>query len=126
MFKLKSTGTMSRRFGAAAATLALAGTGLFAGAGSAAAGTNGQQLSFSSSFVDKVYACGSNQNGVRVCSGWRDVSSPTWTDLHGYWWKGAVDVYGLKNGVNYVYAATCYVPEKQSGDWYFCNTGGKI
>ncbi|KUJ64931.1 hypothetical protein ACZ90_53425 [Streptomyces albus subsp. albus] len=121
----KSAGGGARKLGVAAAALAITGAGLLAGAGPAAAGTNGQQLAVSSRWADQLYACGHNQDDRYVCSGWKQ-SPDFWTYFPGYWFKGDVTVYGLRNGYNEVLVAKCSVPKSQDGDWSYCLTNGEI
>ncbi|MFI0721288.1 hypothetical protein [Streptomyces sp. NPDC021224] len=94
-------------------------------AGTASAGTNGQQLRFydSEHMVYSVYVVGPDQNGNTVS---HCFSTPT-TDNHftGWWWKGQVRLYIYTD----VYNWNCNnmqegmvgvnVPAYQSGsDWY--------
>ncbi|MBT1184209.1 hypothetical protein HET69_09315 [Streptomyces sp. CJ_13] len=82
-----------RKIATAAVTVAMAGTGLIAGTGSAFAGTNGQQIQIddASGRARSVYIGGTNQNGSYVGHCF-NISPGNSTPLGGWWWKNSVDV----------------------------------
>ncbi|MCX4542314.1 hypothetical protein [Streptomyces sp. NBC_01565] len=82
-----------RKIATAAVTIAVAGTGMIAGTGSAFAGTNGQQITIddASGRARSVYVQGSNQNGSYVGQCF-NVNPNSSTSLGGWWWKNDVSV----------------------------------
>lgn len=80
---------------ATAATLGLAISGLLAGAGSAAAGSNGQKLLFhnwnpsNGPAVYSVQVSGYNEQGnwVQHCF---QTNGNEWTNFDGWWWVGNI------------------------------------
>lgn len=111
-----------RKLATAAVTLAVAGTGLVAGTGSAFAGTNGQQIQIddASGRAQSVYIKGSNQNGGTVGKCF-NITRDSSTQLGGWWWKGNVEVtaYTYNNcGGGRFYTRTAWINTTQSwGDF---------
>jgi len=106
---------------AAVAVFAAAAVAPIAGAPSASAGTNGQQVAVSTYYSDKVYICGYNPSNNWVCSGWFNTPGTGYSELHNYWWKGTIDITGYNNDDGGYHYASCQVPVSQSGDVTYCN-----
>ncbi|WP_329395298.1 hypothetical protein [Streptomyces melanogenes] len=109
----------------AAAGLGLAAAGLLAGAGTATAGGNGQQVTVSTRWSDQIRICGRNQADEQSCTGW--IASPNpWTPLPGWWWKGELVIQGYQQDTGEYRLGYCDVPTSQSDNWTKCNLYGTL
>ncbi|MEZ0113841.1 hypothetical protein ABH920_007875 [Catenulispora sp. EB89] len=91
-------------------------------AGTASAGTNGQQVAVSTWYSDEVKICGTNQNNKpNVCTPKFSVPGSSYVGLKGWWYKGWVTITGYDNDNGSVRTARCYIPASQSGDWVYCD-----
>lgn len=97
--KMATTSARHRkRLGAVTATLGIAACGLLgAGAGTATAGTNGQQIIYYNHNSYGQCTTGTNQNGkiIRNCSTFAVQGS---NKDEGYYWVGRVNITWYKNG----------------------------
>ncbi|MGH3836435.1 MAG: hypothetical protein ACRDSF_12145 [Pseudonocardiaceae bacterium] len=98
------------------ATLGIVTCGLL-GAGTASAGTNGQQINYYSHYSYAQCTVGTNQNGesIQNCTQLRIGSNPD----QGYWWIGLVDITWYHSDRSHV-SSTCGVPKSQDGDYFTC------
>lgn len=101
---------------AVTATLGVVACGLL-GAGTAAAGTNGQQINYYSHQAVKQCTTGTNQSGAKVknCTELRQ-GGPNLD--RGYWWVGRVSIEWYRTGSTV--SSTCDVPKKQNEDFFNC------
>lgn len=88
------------------------------GAGTAAAGTNGQHISYHSRSAYAQCTTGRNQSGdnVQNCT----QLSPGRNLDEGYWWVGRVGIIWDNLDGSRV-SSTCNVPKSQEGDSYDCH-----
>ncbi|MEV7547580.1 hypothetical protein [Streptomyces sp. NPDC089915] len=116
---------IAARAAAAAGSLALATTGVLVGAGTASAGTNGQQISFTDhatpGYRHSIELYGYNNNGEESL-GCFNINSGGTTRISGWWWRGDLTVksynsYNCQN--NYSWGTHVSVPYSQSGDWTY-------
>lgn len=114
---------VKKRMATAAATLGLLGVAVFGSAGTAAAGTNGQQIKFTDSkrAVYSLWVEGHNQNGEY----WAHCFATPAMDnyLSGYWYKGNVRLYAYTtnsncDGMSRAGYAEYYIPEYYGSDWF--------
>ncbi len=104
---------------------ALAAVGLLAGAGTATAGTSGQQVSVSTRWSDQIRICGRNHVGDAACTGW--IATPNaWTSLPGWWWQGELTIQGYQQETQEYRVGYCDVPPSQPSDWTQCNLYGTL
>ncbi|WP_017239921.1 hypothetical protein [Streptomyces sp. SS] len=117
--------TMYGKLARVLAATALATAGLVGYAGSAAAGTNGQQVTVSTRWSDQIRMCGRNQYDQESCTGW--IASPNlWTPVPGWWWKGEVFIEGWRHDTGESYYGYCDVPPEQASDWTECHLWGTL
>ncbi|MEU1816837.1 hypothetical protein ABZ543_16785 [Streptomyces roseifaciens] len=115
---------MRRMAATGAASIALATAGLLATSGTAAAGSNGQQIHFKDTKrkVASIWIYGSNQNGQAVGLCWQTPDADTY--VRGHWWKGIVDVRLFRNRhcdeANRGVITTLHpkIPKQQDGNFY--------
>ncbi|MGH3874280.1 MAG: hypothetical protein ACRDSR_22735 [Pseudonocardiaceae bacterium] len=90
---------------------------LEAGAGTASAGTNGQQVNYYSHYSYAQCTTGTNQNGadIRNCTQLRIGSNPD----QGYWWVGPVSITWYHPDHSHG-TSTCDVPASQDSDFFTC------
>ncbi|MFD7631268.1 hypothetical protein ACFV7Q_35530 [Streptomyces sp. NPDC059851] len=105
----------------AVATLGMAVACLAVGAGTAAAGTNGQQIKLfdTSSTVNSFRLSGPDQSGQWVSRCWNRQGMTTYAS--GWWWKGTVQVdyyHGSNCNSGYWASTSVEVPRHQDhSDW---------
>jgi hypothetical protein len=107
-----------KRVGAVTVTLGAVACGLLGGgAGTALAGSNGQQINYYSHVADGECTTGTNQSGNNItnCLGLRQGSNPD----QGYWWVGPVSITWHRLDGSKV-TSTCDVPREQNGDFFNC------
>ncbi|MFB8089401.1 hypothetical protein [Streptomyces sp. NPDC055992] len=116
---------IAARAAVAAGSLALAATGLIAGAGTAAAGSNGQQISYTDHATPglrhSIELYGYNHNGEESL-GCFTINSGGTTQIGGWWWRGdlVVKAYNTSNCTNgYSWGTHVAVPYSQSSDWTY-------
>jgi hypothetical protein len=87
------------------------------GAGTAWAGTNGQQINYYSHYAYVQCTSGTNQNGDKVqnCTQLRIGSNPD----QGYWWVGPVTITWHRSDGTDI-SSTCNVPKSQEADFFTC------
>lgn len=115
---------IASRVGVVAAGLALAAAGVLTSAGTASAGSNGQQISYTdhagAGYRHSIEIYGYNQNGEESL-GCFNINSGGTTKIGGWWWRGDATVkvfnsYNCQN--NYSWGTHVSVPFSQSGyDW---------
>ncbi|WP_406326790.1 hypothetical protein [Streptomyces sp. NBC_00203] len=121
----------TRRVGLIAAAAVLTVTGMFTGASSAAAGTNGQQVVIATHYSDQIQVCGPSQGSdLSVCHDWM-ASPDKWTKVPGWWFKGKVWIHGHRQDNNGTIddewrLASCDVPVSQADDWFWCDTYNQL
>ncbi|MCX4399673.1 hypothetical protein OG887_41860 (plasmid) [Streptomyces sp. NBC_00053] len=116
--------SFGRRIATAAATLGMLGAAVIGGAGSASAGSNGQQIRFhdGKGTVTSLYIVGYNHDGQSVghCFSTPNVDNY----FSGWWWKGNINVYihtdnescsGSPYGLLSYYSVPAY---QADSDWY--------
>lgn len=89
------------------------------GAGTAAAGTNGQHINYHSRNARGQCTTGTNQNGqiVQNCTLLHAGENPD----HDYWWVGTVNINWYDTDDRYV-SSTCDVPKSNdNGDFIDCS-----
>jgi len=107
-----------KRLAPLATTLGIVACGLLeAGAGTAWAGNNGQQINYYSHYAYIQCSAGTNQNGgnVRNCTQLRIGSNPN----QGYWWVGPVNITWHRPRGTEI-SSTCNVPKSQDADFFTC------
>lgn len=89
------------------------------GAGTATAGTNGQQINYYSHDAYRQCTTGKNQDGTTVknCTDFAVVSGSNRDE--GYWWIGPVDITWYKVDGSTV-QSTCNVPKSSNSDFFTC------
>ncbi|MFF7441455.1 hypothetical protein [Streptomyces sp. NPDC008122] len=117
--------TVNRKIARIATAAALATAGVIGYAGSAAAGTNGQQVTISTRWSDQIRMCGRNQADQEACTGW--IASPNdWTPVPGWWWKGEITIQGWQSETGEYRIGYCDVPPEQASDWTQCALYGTL
>ncbi|AWT47267.1 MULTISPECIES: hypothetical protein [Streptomyces] len=115
---------IAARTAVATAGLALAATGVLASPGTASAGTNGQQISYTDHATPgvrhSIELYGYNQNGEESL-GCFNIDSGGTTKISGWWWRGDLTVkaynsYDCQN--RYSWGTHVAVPYSQSDDWF--------
>ncbi|MEU7583552.1 hypothetical protein AB0B50_38940 [Streptomyces sp. NPDC041068] len=101
---------------AAATTMAVVGS-----AGTASAGTNGQQVKVSTYYSDQISVCGTNHKGHFDCTPRFKVPGKEYRGVAGYWFKGVVDIHGYNSNTGKHRLAHCTVPERQASNWKYCD-----
>ncbi|MFD4635395.1 hypothetical protein ACFVYR_37575 [Streptomyces sp. NPDC058284] len=103
-----------------AATAVLAGAIAVpvAGAATASAGTNGQQVQVSTYYSDRAKVCGTDQNGSHVCTGWFQTPGSGYYGVPGYWFKGKATIHGINDNTGTKRQVDVTVPKSQSGNWW--------
>lgn len=115
---------IASRVGVAAATLALATAGVLTGAGTASAGTNGQQISYtdhSGGYRHSIEIYGYNEYGQETL-GCFNINAGGTTNISWWWWRGdtTVKAYSSWNCQNnYSWGTHVNVPYSQPGDWTY-------
>ncbi|MFI6640064.1 hypothetical protein [Streptomyces sp. NPDC050504] len=114
---------IAARTATAVVTAALAATGVLVGAGTASAGSNGQQIIFRDkampNYRHSVELYGYNHNGEETL-GCFNINSGGTTYISGWWWRGPLTVksYNSYNCQNsYSWGTNISVPYSQSDDW---------
>ncbi len=107
-----------KRLAPLATALGVVACGLLeVGAGTARAGTNGQQINYYSRHAYVQCTKGTNQSGnnIRNCTQLRIGSNPH----RDYWWVGPVDITWHRPGPTDI-SSTCSVPKSQDPDFVTC------
>lgn len=105
---------------AVTATLGAVGCGLLgAGARTATAGTNGQQINYYNHDSYGQCTTGKNQEGTTVsnCTSFAVQGS---NKDEGYWWVGPVSITWHKNDHVSTVHSTCNVPKNSNSDFFNC------
>ncbi|MGW1195667.1 hypothetical protein ACWD4B_07355 [Streptomyces sp. NPDC002536] len=109
----------------------LAVSSVVGGAGTAAAGSNGQQIVYHNinrpGFPNpySIRVSGTNQNGIQVTSRCFYTEGGEWTNLDGYWWVGKVSYttyYNAKCDGASINSGSIVVPKERTGDWVAITT----
>jgi hypothetical protein len=115
--------SLNKMLATAVTTLGLLGVAVFGGAGTAVAGTNGQQIKFidSKRTVLSLWVEGNNQNGEYWAHCFPTLNYTNY--LSGYWYKGDVRLYAYTtntncDGVSIAGHAEYYIPEYYGSDWF--------
>lgn len=107
-----------KRLSAITGTLGVvAGCLLVSGAGTASAGSNGQQINYYSHTAYGQCTTGYNQNDQYTQNCTYLESGPNLD--YGYWWVGGVDITWYNDDGSTV-NSTCNVPRSMNGDFYTC------
>ncbi len=107
-----------KRLGVVTATLGIVVGGLLGtGAGTALAGSNGQQINYNSHHAHSQCTAGKNQRGenVKNCTQLQMGANPN----QGYWWIGPVSITWYRANSSTA-QSTCRVPEQQKEDFFTC------
>jgi hypothetical protein len=107
-----------KRLGAVTATLGVVASGLLtAGAGTALAGSNGQQVNYYSRFAHAQCTTGKSQGGenIKNCTQLQMGANPA----QGIWWVGPVSITWYRAN-NSTAQSTCHVPPQQNEDFFTC------
>lgn len=108
-----------KRLAPLATALGVVACGLLeVGAGTARAGTNGQQINYYNHYAYVQCTTGTNQRGDRIqnCTQLRIGSNPH----RGYWWVGLVTITWHRPGRVDI-SSTCSVPKLQDTDFVTCH-----
>lgn len=104
---------------AVTATLGAVACGLL-GAGTASAGTNGQQINYYSHHSYGQCTTGKNQEGKSI-SNCTSFAAPAGSNKdEGYWWVGQVNITWYNIDHRSTAHSTCDVPKNYSGDFFNC------
>jgi hypothetical protein len=98
--------------------LGIVGSGLLgAGAGTALAGSSGQQINYYSHDAYSQCTTGTNQNGDRIgsCTSLRQGSNPD----QGHFWVGRANIIWYRTD-NSTVQSSCSVPKAQNDDFFDC------